>query len=92
MIRILVLLAAVLVSVVSYYLLKKSEVFLPLLKEDPEAENQEFLTQFGKIYLAVALIGLIVALLNRPLFSFAYIFILLALSGTFSLLFSKKIQ
>lgn len=49
MIRILVLLLAVVTGVASYYLMKKSAAFLPLLKKETATESQQFSNVLGVI-------------------------------------------
>lgn len=56
MIRILVLLLAVVTGVASYYLMKKSAAFLPLLKKETATESQQFIERFGRYYLILSLI------------------------------------
>jgi flagellar biosynthesis protein FlhB len=92
MVRVVLLLSVLLVGVVSYYLLKKNKIFLPLLKEGEIAENKDFFVQFGKMYFLMALIGLLVTVLDQPFYSFGYIFLLFVLSGIFSLIFAKKMR
>ena len=78
MIRILVLLLAVVTGVASYYLMKKSAAFLPLLKKETATESQQFIERFGRF--------------NRPLLSIGFIFFVLLLSTLFSLTFAKKMS
>lgn len=49
MIRILVLLLAVVTGVASYYLMKKSAAFLPLLKKETATESQQLSNVLGVI-------------------------------------------
>ncbi len=51
MIRILVLLLAVVTGVASYYLMKKSAAFLPLLKKKHATESQQFIERFWALLL-----------------------------------------
>ncbi|WP_438714264.1 hypothetical protein [Enterococcus sp. DIV1537a] len=88
MIRILVLLLAVVTGVASYYLMKKSAAFLPLLKK----ESQQFIERFGRYYLIIAILGVLAAIFNRPLLSIGFIFFVLLLSTLFSLTFAKKMS
>lgn len=74
MIRILVLLLAVVTGVASYYLMKKSAAFLPLLKETA-TESQQFIERFGRYYLIIAILGVLAAIFNRPLLSIGFIFL-----------------
>ncbi|MDU7855176.1 MAG: hypothetical protein E7J59_12920 [Enterococcus faecalis] len=67
MIRILVLLLAVVTGVASYYLMKKSAAFLPLLKKETATESQQFIERFGRYYLIIAILGVLAAIFNRPL-------------------------
>ena len=66
MIRILVLLLAVVTGVASYYLMKKSAAFLPLLKKETATESQQFIERFGRYYLIIAILGVLAAIFNRP--------------------------
>ena len=90
MIRILVLLLAVVTGVASYYLMKKSAAFLPLLKKETATESQQFIERFGRYYLIIAILGVLAAIFNRPLLSIGFIFFVLLLSTLFSLTFAKK--
>lgn len=65
MIRILVLLLAVVTGVASYYLMKKSAAFLPLLKKETATESQQFIERFGRYYLIIAILGVLAAIFNR---------------------------
>ena len=73
MIRILVLLLAVVTGVASYYLMKKSAAFLPLLKKETATESQQFIERFGRYYLIIAILGVLAAIFNRPLLSIGFI-------------------
>ncbi|WP_417630267.1 hypothetical protein [Enterococcus faecalis] len=92
MIRILVLLLAVVTGVASYYLMKKSATFLPLLKKETATESQQFIERFGRYYLIIAILGVLAAIFNRPLLSIGFIFFVLLLSTLFSLTFAKKMS
>ena len=81
MIRILVLLLAVVTGVASYYLMKKSAAFLPLLKKETATESQQFIERFGRYYLIIAILGVLAAIFNRPLLSIGFIFFVLLLSN-----------
>ena len=92
MIRILVLLLAVVTGVASYYLMKKSAAFLPLLKKETATESQQFIERFGRYYLIIAILGVLAAIFNRPLLSIGFIFFVLLLSTLFSLQKNANIQ
>ncbi|MBP2099416.1 hypothetical protein [Enterococcus rivorum] len=92
MIRLLLVLFVGLLFGVGTYLLKKPENLSILMKKDKENENKQFLKQFSSIFLFLAVLGLMVIVFNRTIFSLSYIFFILILSTTFSLLFAQKIH
>ena len=79
-------------GVASYYLMKKSAAFLPLLKKETATESQQFIERFGRYYLIIAILGVLAAIFNRPLLSIGFIFFVLLLSTLFSLTFAKKMS
>ncbi|MGK0551994.1 hypothetical protein ACSFB8_07900 [Enterococcus faecalis] len=92
MIQIGLFLSVVVVAFVSYYLLKKYEIFLLLLKEEEKNEAPIFFQQFGKMYALLTIVGLLVSIFNRPFYSIIYLFLLLILSCVFSISLAKKMQ
>ena len=91
MIRVLIFVSVALLIVIGVYLLKKTTVFLPIMRNGEPDENNQFLHQFGVFYLILAAIGILVGIFNLKFFSLFYIFSLLVISAVFSVMFAKKI-
>ena len=89
-VQILLIILAVLSILIGVFLKNKAELFLPLFK-DRQKEALDFLQQFSHFFLILGIIGIPVVLLNRSMFSILYLLLLLALSGVFGFLFSKRI-
>lgn len=75
---------------VSYYLTNRQAGLLFLTGDSPK--NKTFFATFGKLYFLLALIGLVVIFLNNSTWTLFYVLLLLFLSATFSIQFSKKIS
>lgn len=91
MIQWLLFLSVLLLVLIGIYLLKKPDIFLPLMGNTDKEENKQFLHQFGIFYLILAGIGIVVGLFDLTFFSLFYIFSLLIISSIFSIMLAKKI-
>lgn len=92
MIRFSLFIFVILLFALGLYLRKKPETFAILIKNSDELENKHFFKKFGFIFLFLAILGIIVLFFNRTIFSLSYIFFILVISTTFSLLFAQKIH
>lgn len=90
MITIFICIFALLLAVIGFCLLKKPRLFLPLIGDTPE--HRQFLHGFGLGYFIVALVGIPVAIWGTKLITFAYLFIALLITLTFSIRFSGKMK
>jgi flagellar biosynthesis protein FlhB len=91
MIQVLIFLSAILFFIIGIFLLKRNPLFLTFMQNDTTEENQQFLRQFGYIFLILALSGLLVGIFDLKLFSLFYIFGLFTVSAIFSFMLAKKI-
>lgn len=92
MTRLVIFLSAILLILLSFFLLKKTAILFPLMRENETQQNKQFLQKFAYFDLALALLGILAGLLNQFYVSLLYIILLLLSSAIFSLLFSKKIR
>lgn len=90
MITFLVLLFALLLLLVSYFLLQKQTVFFALIPENED--NQDFLRTFGLLYLIGGLAGFVFAYLGKTGFTTVYLIVTLLIAALFSILFSTKMN
>ncbi|MGM0126065.1 hypothetical protein IGI37_003466 [Enterococcus sp. AZ194] len=90
MIQILMGLVSLLLFIVGFYLLKKQAVFLLLLSD--EEENRSFLSQFGSIYLFLAVLGVGVAISNDKFYAILLLIAILCVAALFGVLFSQKMS
>ncbi|BAL61843.1 hypothetical protein QQG09_03310 [Melissococcus plutonius] len=91
MIRLLLILIVLLLGFIGFCLLRKTEIFLALLKKNATDETQKTFYLFGYSYLFMAAIGIIILITNQLIFSLFYICILLIISTVFSMYIARKI-
>ncbi|MHC5229905.1 hypothetical protein ACYSNW_16705 [Enterococcus sp. LJL99] len=92
MLRLVIFLSAGLLILLSFFLLKKTTIFLSLMRDDEILQNRQFLQKSAYFDLFLALLGILAGILNQFYVSLLYIILLLVSSAVFSLLFSKKIR
>ena len=89
MIRVLVILFALLLLLLSYVLLKKPQLLTPLLIQE---EIPSFLKTYGHFYLSFGILGFIAAIINLKIIILLYIFLVLILASSFSLKLAKSLK
>ncbi|WEG73219.1 hypothetical protein [Vagococcus intermedius] len=95
LIRILLALIVIILIITARYLFKNFQPFGKMLaSENTEmiAEIQETLQAFGKVCLALSVLGLAVFAINHQTISLVYICIVMLASAIFSIKLSKKIS
>lgn len=90
MIRLLMLLAAILLLFVGFYLLKKQEIFFVLVEKTEK--NQKFLQFYGVAYALFGLLGLAVAFFNQRMLALLFLLLVIIISSAFSITFAKKMS
>lgn len=89
MIRVLVILFALLLLLLSYALLKKPQLLTPLF---PQEEIPGFLRTYGQLYLGFGILGFIAAVINLKIIILFYIFFVLLLAASFSLKLAQSLK
>jgi dolichol kinase len=90
MIRLLMLLAAILLLFVGFYLLKKQEIFFVLVEKTEK--NQKYLQFYGVAYALFGLLGLVVAFFNQRMLALLFLLLVIIISSAFSITFAKKMS
>lgn len=85
---ILLAIIALFLFLISFFLIKKQDPFLTLL--GLKESNKEFLKLFGIIYIILGVLALITGVWNQKILSLLLLFLIILVSGIFSVLFSKK--
>ncbi|WP_122645792.1 hypothetical protein [Enterococcus mediterraneensis] len=86
----LVLFAVVILFCVSYFLLKKQEIFFTLIPKNEE--NQAYFQTFGLAYGFLGILGIFIAFFNHKIITLFFLALMLLVSAVFSILFSKKMK
>lgn len=89
-IPILMLLMALLLFLISYYLLRRFETLFPMIENNPK--NRSFFTLFGRLYAFLGLCGLVLAFLGQIQLSLAYLMIVVLCAAAFSLALMQKVK
>lgn len=92
MIRLIIFLSSVLLVLLSFFFLKKTTIFLALMRDNKLQKNKLFLQKFAYFDLFLALLGILTGILDQLYISLLYIILLLLSSAIFSLLYSKKLR
>ncbi|KAF1303417.1 MULTISPECIES: hypothetical protein [Enterococcus] len=86
----LVLVVSLVLFAVSYFLLKKQEVFFALIEE--KEENQSFFQSFGLAYGFLGLLGVFIAFFNHTFVTLMFLLVMLLLAAVFGIALAKKMK
>ncbi|MFV0560019.1 MAG: hypothetical protein ACK5NA_04820 [Enterococcus sp.] len=90
MVRILIFIIALILLLVSYYLFSKKAIFFSLINETEK--NKNYLNSFGRIYIFLAILGIVVAIFNERFLAFMFLILVILIASVFSLTFAKKMS
>ncbi|MDH6363864.1 cell division protein FtsW (lipid II flippase) [Enterococcus sp. PF1-24] len=90
MIFITMIFFALVLFLISYFLIVNPTVFLSLTGDS--SENRQFLKHWGFIYIISGIASIVVSLFNNKGITLILLLAIIILSGSFSIFFSKKMK
>ncbi|MDR2832407.1 MAG: hypothetical protein LBV67_01675 [Streptococcaceae bacterium] len=89
--QILFIILALVIFAASYFILKKTEAFLPLVAEELKDLVRTFFKIFGFVFLGLGIGALVVAFFDERIYYLALLLFLLTFSALFSFMYARFI-
>lgn len=90
MIFILLVIVAIVLFFISFFLIQKQAPFLALIGD--KAEQQQFLKNYGFLFILFGILAIIIGIVGNKTLAFLFLVLLILFSGVFSFTLSKKIN